>query len=194
MDIKYFYCAYCDYKSKRKYDLNRHQNAIHPINVMNEIQKENVNLKNEIVNQKIEIVNTDIIDTEIEENKDDEKYKCNKCQKNYKTIKYLINHQKSCNGLSVLTCPKCIFTFTSRQAKSNHIKKNNCKAKSIIHGINPDVKNETNINGDYNTININNITNNYINNYGSERIDHITYDEILFLIFNSCDYIIPKYI
>ena len=96
--------------------------------------------------------------------------------------------------MSVLTCPKCMFTFTSRQAKSNHIKKNNCKAKSIIHGINPDVKNETNINGNYNTININNITNNYINNYGSERIDHITYDEILKIIFNSCDYIIPKYI
>lgn len=39
MDIKYFYCAYCDYKTKRKYDLNRHQNAIHPINVMNDIKK-----------------------------------------------------------------------------------------------------------------------------------------------------------
>ena len=185
MDIKYFYCAFCEYKTKRKYDLNRHQNAIHPNNVMNDIKEENVN-------QKEENVNPDIIEPEIEENEDDEKYKCNKCQKNYKTIKYLINHQKSCNGLSVLTCPKCMFTFTSRQAKSNHIKKNNCKAKSIIHGINPDVKNETNINGDYNTININNITN--INNYGSERTDHITYDEILFLIFNSCDYIIPKYI
>ena len=31
------------------------------------------------------------------------------------------------------------------------------------------LKNEININGDYNTININNIT----NNYGSERIDHM---------------------
>ena len=192
MDIKYFYCAFCEYKTKRKYDLNRHQNAIHPKNVMNDIKEENVNQKEENVNQNEENVNPDIIEPEIEENEDDEKYKCNKCQKNYKTIKYLINHQKSCNGLSVLTCPKCMFTFTSRQAKSNHIKKNNCKAKSIIHGINPDVKNEININGNNNTININNITN--INNYGSERTDHITYDEILFLIFNSCDYIIPKYI
>ena len=192
MDIKYFYCAFCEYKTKRKYDLTRHQNAMHPKNVMNDIKQENVNLKEENVNQKEENVNTYIIEPEIEENEDDEKYKCNKCQKNYKTIKYLINHQKSCNGLSVLTCPKCMFTFTSRQAKSNHIKKNNCKAKSIIHGINPDVKNEININGNNNTININNITN--INNYGSERTDHITYDEILKIIFNSCDYIIPKYI
>jgi hypothetical protein len=187
MDIKYFYCAYCDYKTKRKYDLNRHQIALHPINIMNEVKEKNENYKNENVKQNIEIVNNDIIEPK-------DKYKCNKCQKNYKTLKYLINHQKSCNGLSVLTCPKCMFTFTSRQAKSAHIKKNNCKAKSIIHGINPDVKNETNINGDYNTININNITNNYINNYGSERTDHITYDDILKIIFNSCDYIIPKYI
>ena len=122
MDIKYFYCAFCEYKTKRKYDLNRHQNAIHPNNVMNDIKEENVN-------QKEENVNPDIIEPEIE---DDEKYKCNKCQKNYKTIKYLINHQKSCNGLSVLTCPKCMFTFTSRQAKSNHIKKIIVKQKVLF--------------------------------------------------------------
>lgn len=200
MDIKYFYCAYCDYKTKRKYDLNRHQNAMHPKNVMNEIQNENVNLKDNVLfKEENVLLNNEYVDLEeiqedIDEIKSKEIYKCNKCQKNYKTIKYLINHQKSCNGLSVLTCPKCMFTFTSRFSKSNHIKKNNCKAKSIIHGINPDVKNETNINGNYNTININNITNNYINNYGSERTDHITYDEILKIIFNSCDYIIPKYI
>jgi hypothetical protein len=200
MDIKYFYCAFCEYKTKRKHDLNRHQNAMHPKNVMNEIQNENVNLKDNVLFKeenvlfKEENVDLEEIQEDIDEIKSKEIYKCNKCQKNYKTIKYLINHQKSCNGLSVLTCPKCMFTFTSRFSKSNHIKKNNCKAKSIIHGINPDVKNETNINGNYNTININNITNNYINNYGSERTDHITYDEILKIIFNSCDYIIPKYI
>ena len=105
-----FNCKFCEYKTKRKYDLNRHQIALHPKNVMNQIKE-------------VEIKEVEI-------------YNCVKCDKNYKTIKYFNNHQKNCNGLNILSCSKCMFIFTSRQAKSNHIKKNNCIAKSIINNIN----------------------------------------------------------
>ena len=115
-----FNCKFCEYKTKRKYDLNRHQIALHPKNVMNQIK--------EIEIKEIEIKEVEIKEVEI--------YNCVKCDKNYKTIKYFNNHQKNCNGLNILSCSKCMFIFTSRQSKSNHIKKNNCIAKSIINNIN----------------------------------------------------------
>jgi hypothetical protein len=183
MSLKPYECSLCLYKTDKKFNLTRHM-----------VSKHNDIIKNNVASFEDDVMSNDNSVVSNEDNIKEGENKCCKCNKLYKTKKFLINHQKSCNGLSVLTCPKCMFTFTSRFSKSAHIKKNNCKAKSIIHGINPDVKNETNINGDYNTININNITNNYINNYGSERTDHITYDDILKIIFNSCDYIIPKYI
>jgi hypothetical protein len=76
--------------------------------------------------------------------------RCSKCNKFYKTKKVLINHEKSCNGLSILTCPKCMITFSSRFCKSSHMKRNNCKAKSI-----------------------NNNIDDYINDFGNERIDYL---------------------
>lgn len=97
-----FNCEFCEYKTKKKYNLNRHQTTLHPKNVMKQIIEE----KN---------------------------YTCVKCNKKYKTKKYLISHQSKCNGLNILSCPKCMFMFTSRHSKSNHIKKNNCIAKNIIN-------------------------------------------------------------
>ena len=119
-----FNCEFCEYKTKRKYDLNRHQAALHPKNVMKQIKEGT---------KEVEIKEVEIKEEEI---KEDEIYNCVKCDKNYKTIKYFNNHQKNCNGLNILSCSKCMFTFTSRQSKSNHIKKNNCIAKSIINNIN----------------------------------------------------------
>jgi hypothetical protein len=113
-----FNCKFCEYKTKRKYDLNRHQTALHPKNVMKQIKE----------GTKVEIKEEEI--------KEEEIYNCVKCDKNYKTKKYFNYHQKNCNGLNILSCSKCMFIFTSRQAKSNHIKKNNCIAKSIINNIN----------------------------------------------------------
>ena len=86
-------------------------------------------------------------------------FNCKKCNKKYKTKKYLLNHEEKCNGLNILTCPKCMFTFSSKNSKSNHMKKNNCKAKSIIHANN----------------NINN------NIYGNERIYYILLNNFILL-------------
>ena len=87
-------------------------------------------------------------------NKDNnEVNKCSKCNKFYKTKKYLISHEPKCNGLNILSCPKCMNTFTTTSNKSAHIKKNNCKSKSI----------------NYNII----MKDDYIKNYGNERIDYL---------------------
>ena len=105
-----FNCEFCEYKTNKKYNLNRHMTNKH---IDKTIEEEKV----------------------VEEEKE-EIYNCVKCDKNYKTIKYFNHHQKNCNGLNILSCSKCMFTFTSRHSKSNHIKKNNCIAKSIINNIN----------------------------------------------------------
>lgn len=105
-----FNCEFCEYQTKNKYNLNRHHISLHPKNVMEEIKEE-----------------------EIKEEEIKEIYKCLKCNTIYKTKKYFNNHQQNCNGLSILSCSKCMFNFTSRFSKSNHIKKNNCIAKSIIN-------------------------------------------------------------
>lgn len=36
----------------------------------------------------------------------------------YKCVKYFNHHQQNCNGLNILSCSKCMFTFTSRHYKS----------------------------------------------------------------------------
>jgi hypothetical protein len=117
-----FNCKFCKYKTNKKFNLNRHITNKH-IDKIIEIEEE---IKEEIEEEEIK-------EEEIEE---EEIYNCVKCDKNYKTIKYFNNHQKNCNGLNILSCSKCMLNFTSRQAKSNHIKKNNCIAKSIINNIN----------------------------------------------------------
>ena len=89
--------------------------------------------------------------------------------------------------------------FTTYGNKSRHIKTNNCKAKSIIHSSNnnnitPNINfngnNNNNINGNNNNI----INNNYINNFGSERTDYITYDDMYNIIRLSGINVIPRYI
>jgi hypothetical protein len=169
-----FFCEECQYTTNKKYNLIRHQNNKH-------FKKE---LK--IINDDKHIINDDKhIIHEI-------KYNCKKCNKNYKTKKYLIEHEKICNGLNILTCPKCMTTFSTTSNKSRHIKTNKCKAKSIIHLVNKETDNENKpslyINGNNNIIN-----NTIINNFGNERTDYITLDDMI-QIFKCGDNIIPKYI
>ena len=214
MENNYFCCALCNYKTKRKYDLKRHHNAVHSKNALNKNDKEKVhsNEENDIqieendiqnVKKDIQIKENDIQnvkkDIQIEENdiqnvKKDIQIKenifiCKKCNKIYKTKKNFIKHEEKCNGLNILTCPKCMKIFSTYGNKSKHINNNNCKARSIIHAVKPDIM----INGNNNTIN--NITNNIIiNNYGSERTDYITFDDIINIFTMSGNYIISKYI
>ena len=172
-----FFCEECKYTTNKKFNLIRHQNNKH-------FKKE----------QKIQIEENNI---QIEENNIhpiNDFFKCKKCNKNYKTKKYLINHEKNCIGINSLTCPKCMKSFSSYGNKSKHIKNNKCKAKSIIHLVNKETDNENKPSLYINGNNNNNIINNtIINNFGNERTDYITLDDMI-QIFKCGDNIIPKYI
>jgi hypothetical protein len=95
-------------------------------------------------------------------------------------------------------------SFTSRQHKSRHVLKNNCKSRSIIYSEtyrsknNIDNLNTNNIttNGNieyqYNCrdVNSNNINNFYINNYKNERLDYVDYEKLLDIFTKTYD--IPR--
>lgn len=171
-------CEYCDYISNRMYNIERHH-----IN------------KHKTLDLNIETIaegTTEKIRTNVTE---EETYKCQKCCKIYKTRKYLLNHEKTCIGITTLTCQKCMTIFSSRFSKAVHIKRDKCKAKSIITLANDYTKheqdNKISIIGDNNNVVIYNII---INNYGNERKDYITFDEMIKILNSKNVNIIPKYI
>lgn len=137
------------------------------LNKINKKNDENKIIKNQVENKKI---------IQISNRNTNQKYTCVKCNKQYKTENSYKQHIEKCKGINILTCPKCMNNFASRFSKSAHIKKNNCKAKSII-----------NLDNEY--INGNNI----INNYGNERTDYITFDDMI-RILNTENNMIVKYI
>ena len=193
-------CEVCKYATNRKYDLKRHQNAVHhttPTRANSTIFKE----KNVASNEKNVSSNEKNVSPNEKNVASDEKnvsppYICKKCNKIYKIKKSLIGHETKCKGVDELTCPRCMISFTSRQHKSRHITNNKCKPRSIIHARTPNADNITNNIDNQNNIetqnNINTQNNNTIivNNYGNERMDYLDYDKML-EIFKSA-YNIPS--
>ena len=183
-------CNHCDYITNRTNNLKRHQNTVHKL-----LNEKILNETNNILLEKNNILleKNNIHSKDINNNKDNDNYICKKCNKSYKTKKSFINHDEKCIGLSILTCPKCMKTFSHVNNKNKHIKKNNCKAKSIIH-YNKENNNNIVIN---NIVNNNNIVINnniIINNYGSERIDYITFEDIMNILLKGGNNIVPRYI
>jgi len=203
MPFPFTKCRFCDYKTDVKCNLIRHQNAKHK-DIMfenDELSKtvQKVNPNGQKVNPNEQKVNPNeqkVNPNEQKVNPNEQKVNpnnilCKKCNKVYKTLKHLYNHEKVCNKVDNLTCPRCMFSFTTKQAKSRHIKANKCKARSIVHARTPNIQNITNNNT---TNNIqNNINNIFINNFGSERIDHISHAEIMKML-QSGNNTIPLYI
>ena len=174
-------CKYCNYQTNRIFNIKRHHNTKHlgikDINNDENYMCEKVHSLCEKVHSSREKVHSKFICNT--------KFICNKCNKKYKSNRYLIEHEKNCKGIDELTCPRCMMNFATKQSKYNHIKRNNCKHKSIIHARKPNQQNIENI--QYveqltnNIENQNNITNNniYINNYGNERLDYLNYEKML---------------
>ena len=190
---KIFKCKYCNYMSNRNYNVKIHQFNKHYSEIQNDTTNNNTEQKVESKEQKVEFkkqeVESEEQEVELEEQKVElEEFFCKKCNKKYLTKKHLINHEIKCKGINNLTCPKCMFHFSSKSSKSHHIKRNNCKPKSIISAINNNSNNIINniTNNNNNTIiNNNTINNYYINNYGSERLDYMTDDVVFNLIKND---------
>ena len=111
-------CSFCNYSSSRKFDVKRHTDTKHKIQTTEPIEP-------------IEPIEP----TEPTEPMEHTQC-CLKCNKHYKTQKYLKQHEKNCRGIDTLTCPKCMKSFTSRQHKHRHIKADNCEPRSIIYARN----------------------------------------------------------
>ena len=186
-------CAVCNYKTNKKYNLERHHNAKHNSDLFEEngfakIGK-NVHPNGKIVHPKRKIVHPNEKIVHHLENI------CKKCNKSYKTLKSLIKHEETCKGIDDLTCPRCMISFSSRSSKSNHMKRNNCKPRSIIYARKTNLENEivnyntiNNIESQYNIGTQNNVTNNiYVNNYGNERIDYLNYEKMLEIFKKAYD-------
>ena len=187
-DKKKHKCEFCKYKTDRKYDLNKHRNRMHKFEINENNTKiimcAKVHPHGEKVHPLCEKVHPLC-------EKVHPKFICKKCNKIYKSNRYLINHEINCKGVDDLTCPRCMISFTTKQGKSNHIKRNNCKPRSIIHARTPNPNNidkiekniQNNIEQQTNNIetqnNIQTQNNIYINNYGSERLDYLNYEKML---------------
>jgi len=172
-----FTCEYCTYFSDRKYNLQKHIDRKHLSKTQNnELSK---NEQNDIPNRQNDIPNRQ---NDIPNRQNDilNEFFCKKCNKIYKTLKHLKTHELKCRKVDNLTCPKCMISFTHRNNKNRHIKADKCKARSIIHARTPNIQNITN-NTTNNIQNAETINNNQIiiNNFGSERIDHISHEEIM---------------
>ena len=168
-------CSYCKYETDKFYNLQRHYNNKHSIEIFELNQEFPISSVNENLETDNNISNNNTI-----------KYKCEKCSKSYITAKYYNEHIKDCNGLNILTCERCMFTFKSDQSKSNHKRRNNCKPKSIAFANeNSNITNNNITNNNITNNNtINNITNNYYitNNFEKERLDYITKE----IIYEKC--------
>jgi len=195
-------CAFCLYCSKRRFDLKRHHNAKHKDKLFENngsgqtVQNDIPNVQNVIPNLQNVIPNVQNVIPNVQ-NVIPKTFSCTKCNKIYKTSRHLQNHERNCNKVDSLTCPRCMISFTNRHNKNRHIKADKCKARSIIHARTPNIHNITNNNNI-----INNTTNNtqnniqnkiIINNFGSERIDHIS-DEDIMKILQSGTNTVPLYI
>ena len=171
-------CEFCNYTTNRKFNLKRHHNAVHNVKTpINDDSKNHINLEKKPIHLEQKPIQLEKKPIQLEKKhieKDYESLFCSKCAKKYKTKKYLIDHEQRCDGLNILTCKRCMFTFSSKASKSVHTQRNKCKAKSIINAVNPDFK--------YNIV----------NNFGSERTDYITFDDMIRIFSNNN--IIPKYI
>jgi hypothetical protein len=175
-NFKIYNCIYCNYNSNRKYNLNIHE--------INKHSKEILNEKND---KNIECNFSDLGNINIEN-------KCEKCYKILSTKYTLIKHMEKCNGFDKLTCCKCMKSFSSHQSKSNHMKRDNCKAKSLVYAKINNINNISNITNNIDNSIVNNTINNtyIINNYGNERLDYLSNEDMYKILTNINS--IPLYI
>jgi hypothetical protein len=87
-------CSFCNYITDRKFNLQRHNNNKHY-----EILEKQQLLENE---QKVNPNEQKVNPNEQKVNPNEQKVNpntlyCNKCNKLYKTLKHLSNHEKKCN-------------------------------------------------------------------------------------------------
>ena len=213
-----YICETCCYETYRKDAFMRHQNSEkHKLNILiepyQECEKVVRNGEKVVRNGEKVVRNCEKVVRNCEKVVHDSEnelcyenniiYSCKKCNKNYKSNRYLKEHEKKCNGIDSLTCPKCMKRFSNIANKINHCKRNTCKpvsifesdnVKNIINNYNTNCNNQSYTNS-LNTVNNTNVTNIYINDYGKERKDYLlAYDNFYDIIKAPNNNILVKYL
>jgi hypothetical protein len=157
-------CKICNYESYRLDNYNRHLRTPKHSKMTALQTRRSTELQLEEQNQKYALQQQTLPQSE---DKDFE-FICTKCKIGYANKRNFISHTAKCVGVDVLTCPRCMKTFDNSGNKCRHIKSNNCKPVSIFH---------------YNQ-RIGRIANSdaFINNYGSERLEHMKTIDIIKLL------------
>ena len=127
-NTKIYNCKYCNYNSNRNFNLKQHE--------INKHYKEILKNEKETLKEEKEIIKEEVNNNDNNKNE----FFCIKCNKKYLTYKSYIKHEEKCNGLDSLTCPICMYHFTTHGHKSIHIKRNNCKPNSLILNTNFNTK------------------------------------------------------
>jgi len=131
MEIINYSCEYCNYTTKRKYDLNRHQTAKHNNQKIDNIEVDKINNDIKNVNDNINNVNDPIKNVNDPIKIVNPANKCSKCSKILSSKNYLQKHLLICKGVSnPLECYLCHKIYSSRSSKSKHLKI--CKGLEII--------------------------------------------------------------
>ena len=192
-----FSCSQCNYITDRKYNLYRHTSVKHFNNCCNldngTNEEKHIHSEEKHIHPEEKHIHS--------REKHILSFICSKCNKIYKTKKYLELHERKCKCIDSHTCPRCMKTFSNTSNKCKHIKKNNCVARSIVHARTPNIQNIQNVQNIHNITNVNNIDNSInktinniqINNFGSERIDHISDEDIVKMLTSGMN-TIPLYI
>jgi hypothetical protein len=201
-------CEYCGNEYKHKSNLLRHLKTClaHPNfhqNVTPDAQNVNPNAQNvnpnaQNVNPDAQNVNPDAQNVNPDaQNVNPDQYQCQHCKKCLKNAYSLKRHEAACKRVQSLECPTCNTFFTTRQARSRHMK--HCVKHDAPSG-STEINNTNNYNHSQVATTINNNTNNnttnnnlIINNnvYYNDRViefneDHIT-QKVLKRIFDGED-------
>lgn len=125
METLYYKCDICNYKTNRKYNFLRHQNAMHKTMIQDNRKADN---DRETDNRKADNDRkADNVTLHID--KTDRDNVCVKCSKKLSSKQYLKTHLLICKGVSnPLECHLCHKTFYDSSSKCKHIKI--CKQKA----------------------------------------------------------------
>lgn len=173
-------CDTCVYQTDRKNNYERHINGV--LHKKRVERKGVINAKKGVIKEeegvyieKNGVVLEGVGGLEVK-NEILEVNKCKKCNKEYKNQKTKEKHEQTCKGINNLTCPKCCKVFTDRHNKYRHCKNSNCKPRSVFTTSTIENKEEL------------------VRNFGDERRDFITLEELVPILKCCLTKVIPTYI
>ena len=174
-----FNCSLCEYKSNKKYNLNRHILGKHRENKQNNtnIDFNNTNINSKNTNIDFNNTNIDSKNTNIDSNNTNIDTVCDKCGKILSSKYYLKEHINKCKGvINSLECYLCHKVFAFSSSKAVHMKKCKINKKDlpIVNSSNLEILPKTQINNNNNII-INNTYNINLIYYDKED-NKITFD------------------